>query len=83
MAVEHNCCKFDSEVDLYGAAVDRSYWLGGQLWITNGEYASQVNYCPWCGKRAIEEAVDIYRLSDDEYEAYYAAKEAREEEDGE
>jgi hypothetical protein len=24
----------------------------GRLWIQNGEYASQVNYCPICGYKA-------------------------------
>jgi hypothetical protein len=24
----------------------------GKLWVTNGEYASQVNYCPYCGYEA-------------------------------
>jgi hypothetical protein len=24
----------------------------GELWVTNDEYDSQVNYCPWCGYKA-------------------------------
>lgn len=48
----------------YGPAIDSIYWEPGgphrkegrqdQLpcaYITNGEYASVVSYCPWCGER--------------------------------
>ncbi len=24
----------------------------GKLWVSNDEYASQVNYCPYCGQKA-------------------------------
>lgn len=24
----------------------------GELWVTNGEYATQVNFCPKCGYKA-------------------------------
>jgi hypothetical protein len=24
----------------------------GRLWVRNGEYGNQVNYCPWCGFKA-------------------------------
>lgn len=31
-----------------------SVWVhpNGEVWVGNGEYASQVNFCPWCGKKA-------------------------------
>ena len=25
----------------------------GQLWVSNGEYGSQVNFCPYCGYGAL------------------------------
>lgn len=37
----------------YGGAIDS---CGedpfGRLWVFNGEYASQVSYCPYCGAKA-------------------------------
>jgi len=37
----------------YGEAVDGCFeepdW---RLWVTNGEYSSQVNFCPYCGYKA-------------------------------
>lgn len=38
---------------LYGPAL--TYCLEDEyhrLWVDNGEYKSQVNYCPYCGYRA-------------------------------
>ena len=34
----------------YGEAIRYCYEdESGKLWITNEEYASQVNFCPYCG----------------------------------
>ena len=39
--------------DGYGAAIDVCYEdKEGRFWADNGEYSSQVNYCPWCGAKA-------------------------------
>ncbi len=39
--------------DGYGEAVDEcSENDHGEFWCGNGEYGSQVNYCPYCGARA-------------------------------
>ncbi len=39
--------------DAYGAAIDSCIEDSkGELWVDNGEYASQVNFCPYCGYRA-------------------------------
>ncbi len=27
----------------------------GTMHISNGEYGSQVNFCPWCGKKAAKQ----------------------------
>lgn len=46
-------CKLDSPNDAYGAAVSECYeWKDGTFWVTNGEYSSQVNFCPVCGAKA-------------------------------
>lgn len=44
-------CRIDTEDDrAYGAAINICYEDDqGKLWVTNGEYESGVNYCPWCG----------------------------------
>lgn len=42
--------------DGYGEAL--SYCTGyedGTLWVGNGEYASRVNYCPFCGSAAAKQ----------------------------
>lgn len=37
----------------HGAAVEACYEEGdGTLWVHNTEYASQVNFCPYCGYAA-------------------------------
>jgi hypothetical protein len=36
--------------DLYGSAIeDCREDDAGRLWVDNGEYATQVNFCPYCG----------------------------------
>jgi hypothetical protein len=49
---QHNCT-LDSPSDVYGIAMDICYEKDdGTFWVSNGEYASQVNYCPVCGSKA-------------------------------
>jgi hypothetical protein len=37
----------------YGDAItDCDESSNGELWVGNGEYASQVNFCPFCGFKA-------------------------------
>ena len=50
----HNCYRnFDSEeVREFGTAANTCYEENGKLFITNGEYSNQVNYCPFCGYKA-------------------------------
>ena len=46
-------CELNSPNDGYGAAVEQCCeWSDGTLWVGNGEYASQVNFCPVCGHKA-------------------------------
>ena len=35
-----------------GEAVCECYEENGKLFVVNGEYKSQVNYCPFCGYKA-------------------------------
>lgn len=43
-------CDGDTEHGAYGPAVDHCFEEeNGELWISNEEYASRVNYCPYCG----------------------------------
>ena len=50
--IKHGC-EGDLPDDLYGAAIDCCNGLDdGTFWVGNGEYASQVNYCPYCGEKA-------------------------------
>lgn len=36
----------------YGEAITGLREIDGELWIGNGEYCTQVNFCPYCGKKA-------------------------------
>jgi hypothetical protein len=39
--------------DGYGEAIDSCYANEvGEMWAGNGEYGSQVCYCPYCGEKA-------------------------------
>jgi len=58
--------------DSYGRAIHSSYERSTsegtvELWVGNGEYESQVNYCPFCGKKA-EVQVEKHEIADDEEE---------------
>lgn len=45
----------------HGSAVTSCYELDdGTLWISNDEYASQVNFCPFCGYQAKVRAECIF-----------------------
>ena len=36
----------------YGPAVTTSYEEDGCIYVTNGEYCSRVNFCPFTGRKA-------------------------------
>jgi hypothetical protein len=50
--LHHHCCEIDEHA-LCGEAVTdcRQDWAG-RYWVDNGEYASCVSYCPFCGRKA-------------------------------
>lgn len=55
--MSHNCepswVKDESNSSGYGLAVDYCQENEhGELWVGNGEYASRVNFCPFCGYKA-------------------------------
>jgi hypothetical protein len=46
-------CILNSPEEGYGAAIEScDEHQDGTLWVGNGEYGSQVNYCPVCGYEA-------------------------------
>ncbi len=52
----HHCEK-DYKSAAYGHAIDCcSEDENGYFWVGNGEYANQVNYCPFCGAKAVTPA---------------------------
>jgi hypothetical protein len=47
-------CEMDNESGDYGAAIESciEYDDDGRFWVGNGEYSSQVAFCPVCGAKA-------------------------------
>ena len=43
--------EWDLDWNYYGPAVTTSFEENGVIYVTNGEYISQVNYCPFTGKK--------------------------------
>ena len=55
--MKHHCEK-ELPFAEYGQAIDECEGNDkGELWVSNGEYASQVNFCPFCGTKAKKEAI--------------------------
>jgi len=52
----HNCSGYTAD-DMAGSAITYCQERDGELWAGNGEYESQVNYCPYCGFKATVKAV--------------------------
>lgn len=48
---EHRCGG-DAPSDAYGFAIDVCFSKDGEFWVSNGEYSSRVNFCPFCGAKA-------------------------------
>ena len=53
MDQKHQCDLGHYPYDAYGSAVDNCYEDDNdELWVSNGEYTTRVNYCPKCGYKA-------------------------------
>jgi hypothetical protein len=42
--------------ELYGAAITKIDQRDGQWWAHNGEYSTEISFCPWCGIRLSPDA---------------------------
>lgn len=53
MANKKHSCEKGLPYGAYGSAIcDCVENSEGELWVGNGEYKSQVNFCPFCGFKA-------------------------------
>jgi hypothetical protein len=52
VAAQEHRCDISSMDGAHGPAISTCYEDEGHFWVDNGEYASQVNYCPVCGQQA-------------------------------
>ena len=51
--IQHRCAQPQTaKHGKWGPGIDECYEKDGEYWIDNGEYSSQVNFCPVCGTRA-------------------------------
>jgi len=52
--------QYSTPEDTYGHAVDTTWERkDGTMWVSNGEYTSQVNYCPITGKKAVKQVEEL------------------------
>jgi hypothetical protein len=58
-------CSFLTPHQAYGRAVEYAYEQADRtLWVTNGECANQVNFCPFCGFKAETPVADDKMMPD-------------------
>jgi hypothetical protein len=50
--------------DIYGPAVTGIDFWNGQWWATNGEYATAISYCPFCGQKLHREEEIAARVTE-------------------
>lgn len=67
---QHDCSQ-DLPTAAYGAAItaceeddDGGFWAG------NGEYESQVNFCPFCGEKAPKQIATVAKMAPEEDDIY-------------
>ena len=66
-----NTYKFWSPSDSYGPAIEFTHIdKDGKMWVGNGEYETQVNFCPMTGKPAPTqmEVVKVWENKTEEYQ---------------
>jgi hypothetical protein len=39
----------------YGPAITRVEKSGGRWWGHNDEYATEISFCPWCGRELVKD----------------------------
>lgn len=45
--------EFYTKNDAYGSAINTCWEeQNGEMWVSNGEYSSQINFCPITGRKA-------------------------------
>ncbi len=54
--MNHECIFNSANYGSCGPAITLCYEYDGYFFVTNGEYESQVNFCPWCGMKATKQA---------------------------
>ena len=60
MVTNRHECSGDLPEDSYGPAISECVEDDvGAFWAGNGEFASQVNFCPFCGERAPTQVDEI------------------------
>ena len=74
MTEKHECENLEAKQGGYGAAVGSCYERENdagetELWVANGEYTTQVNYCPFCGYEAQTTIEEASPEKDDENES--------------
>lgn len=53
-------CEFETNYFTFGQAITACFEdLDGRLYVTNWEYGSQVNFCPWCGFETNVKVIEI------------------------
>ena len=56
----HRCCEKRFPQEMHGAAItDCVEDTAGRFWATNREYATQINFCPFCGQLATTKAQEL------------------------
>jgi len=49
---QNHKCEYLLPQAAFGEAINSCFEKDGEFWVGNNEYASQVNYCPFCGEKA-------------------------------
>ena len=49
----HGCIPLDAKAGPWGSAITTCWeHEDGTLWVSNDEYSSTVNFCPYCGYKS-------------------------------
>ena len=53
----HDCGGLLARSDIYGPAITSIMFWDGQWWAGNGEYATAISFCPFCGVKLLDPEV--------------------------